>query len=682
MSEETLALQNSSSSEFEDVNLNEQVDLIATTFGSKPPSIPLREERMSLGIECVFKAKGAGWNGVKKLSKSQRRNENRKKRNKTILQCITDCSPFQIEDDNDRTPKNDNRTKKILESDLQALSYEQYLQYLRRCNAKTKESIEHQYLELERSQHSHNGLRKRIYTQEIEARQETFDSVVDDDADLRDITSLLSVATADQSVVLDSATGITSSDSATVVTGMVQRIDQVDEMRINRNVSFAAYDEVALLPAFVETEGSGVESSTYIAKDYCPTDITMNKQKVSAESPVEEMVSSGSELLERNLMKCLAHDTTVPTSTRTVHVPPQNKYKSKKEAKILRTNRGSSIMDYVGKNGTMVTKEVLISSHKKSPDNCTSGVQEKRVESRDERRSCTILTELRDDANCNAPVVTVETVTTASASSVSAEVQPELMSHHSRLYVSASSEISTSSLLSGSAEEQPDMRFQLSVISQDLEYNIPPNLSYESCHSSLYSKDQLSARTTLDDDANSMDNESFGLADLIPQSFSLSSFLSAKTNFSKKSTLSTEDVENCIAYTVSELGRIHSMLDDTHIEATADNMSCTSESTNGRDVLYFARQSKTEIAALQNLIEQHIDSERESGSFDIAPSVVSSKDIDDMVLNPSHSFGTMTSMKSKISLLESASMDKLIDEVNDLCSQIENRIENIVNDTI
>ena len=115
---------------------------------------------------------------------------------------------------------------------------------------------------------------------------------------------------------------------------------------------------------------------------------------------------------------------------------------------------------------------------------------------------------------------------------------------------------------------------------------------------------------------------------------------------------------------------------EADIEATADSLSCTSESTSGRDILYFARQSKNEIAALQNLIEQHINLEKESGSFDVTPSVVSSRDIDQ-----SNSFGTMTSMKSRMSLLESPSMDRLINEVNNLCTQIEDRIENIVNDT-
>jgi len=294
----------------------------------------------------------------------------------------------------------------------------------------------------------------------------------------------------------------------------------------------------------------------------------------------------------------------------------------------------------------------------------------------------TIPTKLRDDTNCVTPVITVETMTTHSAPVEAEEVLSELKFSHSSIRVSASSDMSTYSSCSGSTDKQLDMRYQSSLVHQNLEYEIPANLSYESCHSSIFSKDQHSAKVLCNDDTNSMDNDSFGLGDLIPQSFSLSSFMSAKSYLSKRSTLSTEDVENCIAYTVSELGRIHSMLDEAEIEATADNMSCTSESTNGRDVLYFARQSKTEIAALQNLIERHIDSERDSGSFDITPSIISSKEIDDMDINQSQSFGTMTSMKSKTSLLESPSMDKLIGEVNDLCTLIEDRIENIVNDTI
>ena len=89
LSEETIALKDSESSEFEEENLNEKVDLIATTLGSKPPTIPLREERLSLGVECVFKAKGVGMSGVRKISKNKRRQRRRIKKEKRVLSCVT-----------------------------------------------------------------------------------------------------------------------------------------------------------------------------------------------------------------------------------------------------------------------------------------------------------------------------------------------------------------------------------------------------------------------------------------------------------------------------------------------------------------------------------------------------------------------------------------------------------------
>jgi len=728
-SEETLALNDSSSSsfDFDDVDLCEKVDLIATTLGSKPPAMPLREERRSLGIECVYRAKGVGWNGVKKISKMERRKKNRKKRKKkTILKCVTDCSLFQLYDDT--TPKNDNTTRRLLEKGLLALSYEQYLEYLRRCNSKTKESIEHPYLELEWP--NEHGLKKRIFTIEIEGSKEIFDSAVADDynifdtgreVDMRDNKSLLSVESADQSA---------TTDNSDVIKCTAQKMGTGEEQPNSRCVSFAPG------PDLIEKNSGDMDSSMNFTNDTSLSDEAVGRTKDSGDSFVEKMISSGSKLVERNNMKCMAQDTTtVATSTRTLHVEPQNVCKPKREPKALQFSRASSIMDSVANSGRMISEEVLSSSPKISPENnVCRGMDEENYddessyESRDEARIRLTAKDLRDGAERSIfRKATASTFPEALIAprvhrfsyydpSIFEEVRPEEQSEqepevlvlsedrpeeqpvkqpveqteeksgplspHSSQFFSASSVVSNSSTISGSPEKKSEDKSQLSVIGQDFEYRIPMNLSYDSCHSSLYSKDQVGAKTPQEDDMIS--NSSFGLGDLIQQSFSLSSFQSARTNITKKSvksTLSAEDVEYCIAYTLSELGRINSMLDEADIQATADALSCSSESTSGRDILYFARQSKNEIAALQNLIDQHIDLEKESGSFDVTPSVVSARDIDEMVINQSNSFGTFTSMKSRMSLLESPSMDRLITEVNDLCTQIEDRIENIVNDT-
>jgi hypothetical protein len=141
------------------------------------------------------------------------------------------------------------------------------------------------------------------------------------------------------------------------------------------------------------------------------------------------------------------------------------------------------------------------------------------------------------------------------------------------------------------------------------------------------------------------------------------------------------EVEQCISYTLSELGRIHSMLDDYNVQSNTDSMSCTSESTEGRDALYYARQSKNEIAALHNLIEQQINKEKER-SFNNGKLVTNGSCLsNNMAVAESSSFETMMSAKSQVSAVENQSLDRLILDVGKLCTDIETRIENIVNDT-
>jgi len=225
------------------------------------------------------------------------------------------------------------------------------------------------------------------------------------------------------------------------------------------------------------------------------------------------------------------------------------------------------------------------------------------------------------------------------------------------------------------------------------DFTIPNTLSMESCHSSLYSDEMSATYSSYKDTRSTLpplhrksgtskidQQDTISFTNSLHKSFSLSSFHSANTTLSKASSLSHEEVERCISYTLSELGRIHSMLDD----ANMDSMSCTSDSTEGRDVLYYARQSKNEIAALHHLIEQHINREKEGN--DNHGNKLSSKNGSYLsnnitVIGQSSSFETMVSAKSQWSMVEGQSIDQLILDVNKLCTDIETRIENIVNDT-
>lgn len=208
----TIALgQSSLSMEFEDHQLNSKVDLITTTLGSKPPTLPLREERQSLGVETVYKAKGVGWQGVRKKYKAEKEKEEKLKSHPPIgcshvfswgacgggdLAAAIDS--FDDDDDDslieiDR--KNSHSTKRphaYVTADkkaFKALTYEEYLEYLRKCQEKINRE---KYLELE----VHPDLqessfrRQRMFTSYFEdTRDDRFGICCQSNQELRDFPS-------------------------------------------------------------------------------------------------------------------------------------------------------------------------------------------------------------------------------------------------------------------------------------------------------------------------------------------------------------------------------------------------------------------------------------------------------------------------------------------------------------
>ena len=42
----------------QNASIAENVDICVTLVGNKPPVLPLREERLSQGVECIYNAKG------------------------------------------------------------------------------------------------------------------------------------------------------------------------------------------------------------------------------------------------------------------------------------------------------------------------------------------------------------------------------------------------------------------------------------------------------------------------------------------------------------------------------------------------------------------------------------------------------------------------------------------------
>ena len=182
----TIALgQSASSMEFEEYGLNDRVDIITTTLGSKPPKLPLREERQSLGVETVFKAKGVGWQGVRKKYKAEKKEK--EKHHSLLFDCPyviswnacggKDFPPYVSLEDEKTFCRYHSTSTNHEDDDFKALTYKEYLEYLRLCQEKIKKGEEtNNYLELEVSQDNKEATYRR---------QRIFTSKFDDDRDDR-----------------------------------------------------------------------------------------------------------------------------------------------------------------------------------------------------------------------------------------------------------------------------------------------------------------------------------------------------------------------------------------------------------------------------------------------------------------------------------------------------------------
>jgi hypothetical protein len=369
LSEETLALNSSSSSEFADEYLCDKVDLITTTISKSPPIIPLREERMSLGVECVFKAKGVGWSGVKKNRKKSKTLDSEKERtgnifHKPLLRCFTDCAPTVY--DNDCTPKNSNATKdRLVDTDLKALSYPEYVEYLLRCRAKKKEYIEHPYLELELSKDAEDALKRRIFTRQLEARQETFDSAAASDY-IATVRVKEDEVRHNPSVSFDPLVryyDINENDpsSTRIVYGATNDIDRLPLSQFNnkksKSVSFAALEKMRL-------NRDEIKSSHQLEHDNIESDVGCCRYESILE---ESFMQSGQDNESTKTMNFMGvSDTTLATTTYcAVDIERFNSRRMSREAESLRLSRGSSIIDSVHQKGNMVengTNEPLSTS--------------------------------------------------------------------------------------------------------------------------------------------------------------------------------------------------------------------------------------------------------------------------------------------------------------------------------
>lgn len=885
MSEDTLALNSSTSSEYGYLDLSEKVDLISTTLGAKPPSIPLREERVSLGVETVFKAKGVAWNGVRKKCRIIKRKKKAQRRTKLRLSVHhipffsnTCCFPLHLGLEETQESRDSHDDMNVNNSDIavHALSYEEYLDYLQRCNAKRNEKIEYPYLELERTQSSfekEGSHKTRVFTKDLEDINRSNAVTSDGELELNEIhspnliiketeptssplsklpiTDTLEKDVEEETIpssktkerdhkamgiqivqsenhertnavidtimksseVLGNSTTVSScpsindstiqkTDPAIFLSAKKNRstkpsglsaaktesskmlsqsrktsiMDSVD----NKGVAAPALSPISkLLKNRKSIESSckeKVKKTTARAKPRIeearslksPKQIGQKKKEevrtrtaqtkgtkktptVSARNFVkpraqEDRSLKGPKRIERKKKEQVPSNTDTNTNgnkkekmkkaparerkPRSLKIPDQNEMK--REQLLLLNSKTSSFVKR--RKSLELSKEIFVDHGFADLLDEPQHIIDTIVENSEDSTVVVIPDESDDEdidnieecsKNCEGlkaeennstqieaiiPVVTPATYFASSPSDEAASRMPGLENvvdsdisntvdtmkacEQSQMDVadlSGENESPTAPIIvdivkvDESADENGETACIVSNTSIPLEeipeYEIPASFSMQSCSSSLFSQGDVATKTGSREEERTsiVSDATFGLDDLIPKSFSMGSFYSSKSNFSFKSSrseLSTQEVEQCISFTVSELGRIHSMLD-------VEEMSCNSESTNGRDVLYFAKQSKTEIAALANLIERQIATEKDAASFVPEPPSVCSTNMDGLNLMQSQSYGSMKSAMSisKMSLLESHSMDRLIHEVNDLCTQIEDRIDNIVNDS-
>jgi hypothetical protein len=413
LSEDTLALNSSSSNEFEDENLCEKVDLITTTLGKVPPSIPLREERMSLGIECVFKAKGVGWSGVKKIGKKSVSPDQGKDTSgsiyyKPLLTCCTDISPTQ---EDERTPKYSNTKENVLKKrSLKALSYPEYVDYLLRCRAKKKEYIEHPYLELERSNDTDDVSKKRIYTRLLESRQETFDSAVVGDClssgvvredEIRQNPSISSDILAQYCPTDESSASNTAKSKS-------ERQSSPSELctKKSKSVSFAVLEQQHLKRTGMRT------SLPTIFDDEMESSVGCCKYDGMLEETATPLGRNSADI--DSTMPCMGvSDSTIPTTEYFLFdIETMDKRQGKEEAKVLRDSRSSSIMDSVDQTGDVGVKESMCTvdtfhvRHDRSIENlddCRDDIRE-RFLSDDEREKIPVESQdIISDLSSNIP---------------------------------------------------------------------------------------------------------------------------------------------------------------------------------------------------------------------------------------------------------------------------------------
>ena len=140
-----------------------------------------------------------------------------------------------------------------------------------------------------------------------------------------------------------------------------------------------------------------------------------------------------------------------------------------------------------------------------------------------------------------------------------------------------------------------------------------------------------------------------------PSVFDDRTMISADSFGPSNNALDNKDAEPYLAQSLSEVARVYG----NKMEEDAECMSCYSDNNEEKDTQTWTMQSKTDIVALQNFIERQIVGGQGGISFEY--------DI-------SQPFSVGTTVPTR-------NVDNLINEVDDFCSKVEVRIDNIMKDT-
>ena len=773
---ETLALAKTFASDDDEVNLNELVDLISTTIGGAAPILPLREERMSLGVECVFNAKGVAWNLAKQ-------NRNKISSSEKTLEMIEvaiskfkelDCSG---EGNHDSRTRNQNSKRK----QLSGMTYPEYLNHLAKCQAKTKHGIVKEHNEfndetdMDEEMAGTNNKNSKVnrnmdsdflspeYTRWVVSEEAVANSSNNDlaegvhaletksDID-RNMTSGLSSSDLTESTkeinveqiheksgdvtssndlaegvhALETKTdidrnmtrGLSSSDlTASAIEINVEGIhERAAAATPSNDVAGLCNDNIPnercysddnskIYPLENTSTGSPLNADStsrsesellLVTRDpearldsyeHLLTDFSSPDNYVSPFKGIKNSIPFSPFITDPRLQVMKRHDNESEKSLAACaeeHFVISNTC-SNRSSKIIaqttvvretnRRSRSSEICNTSLDNNGLVIQPKEQNENESGSLNVNFNEQGERVD------QASLITELMLSANQmvdSRDDVEIKQTYHEEEEEEFTQQQSQKFQHDVEKHYFAKklleetvqnsrfhSSIHLNETISNISSDAPLQNHSFKDILEDRLFKgrAKRRKSYQ-----LHRRPPLSS-SGVKNSSNVILGEKMliengfcnGISGEIRRSLSMRS---NATNESTSSVLSTEDVQQSIQYTYSALCRINASLDDAEV------MSVDSEESGDYDALFFAKESKNEIAALARAIELQIAQERcgHSVGSEASERIMSSTSYDTVI--------------SRDTTCSRASINQLIHDVNVLCNQIENKVDNIVKDTI